>query len=1147
MLPDAERMKAIYDAALQRPNGVERKSFIDQECGTDYELRSAIEKLLLEASTADARIDVPSVPNVPVKQIGIRHANPPVSSQSDNPLSGIPRFEVGRRLGSGAFADVYFAHDGKLECPVAVKVLKGSNVTVEARARFLGEARALANVKNVNVVRVIDVVEDAPSPYMVMEYIAGRTLQELIDNAERLGVLEVVEFARQIAEGLAAAHQANRIHRDLSPKNIMIDETRERRRAIIIDFGLAKVIGATGDSGSEGWYGTPNYMSPEQTRGERLTYQSDLFSLGSVVYAMHTGHPPWRGKNLRDVREQIQNMPHPPINVGNQQIPPSLIGVIDRLLAKLPSERYPSAQEAAQAIAKCQEELAEAARLASLVSRPFLLLTSKSPRRRAVLEQVGYEYQHDFMMTDLSPKFDIDSGTLPHVRELVVKKAREKVREASSRGVVDTCGLKRTQTIIVGADTVLWCKERVLDRPILSSPDGTNSSEIDRGRKRASDILKAIRGKEIRVLTGLVVAKADDLNCEASCCVETIAKMQEYSDADIEGYLQSDEPLFLAGACSIQGRGVALFESISGSYSNVVGLPIKEFLELLRDPRFADRSRTLHLSAPSNQTVRYPNTPAISVMALGDINYDLTCDELPEGFFQNLKTPGVKEQRHISRRVGGTAVTFARGARRAGFAECSVLGVIGGDVFGRTIERQLAFENIECALDAEINQETSIAIVLRDCAATDTSVTLTDAKQNLTEATINKAKVKIGEADVLFVSGYALADKNRLAATIRAMGIAKEHQRLVVLDVVVGMSKIDLFREYTNFKRYLQPVQTQRTLVDVLVAEIPDVLRWFPMHDGMEHDFEAIKRDVLPTLGGDFEVVLLRTSNYSHELALFPFDGVPDRSRTDTIECTNGTLKRVVLRTLDYQLLPAGQRLGYADAETTRYLHWCLSPQIVLASASPRRAELLRQLVAINKFEIRNPCIPEPNNLDETPEVRVSHLAHAKATAVLLNGGLSKRAEVVIGADTEIVIQKDGIRRVAGNPKTRAEAKAILHSLSGTVHEAITGVAVIHTQRVNQDGTPFYRVECVNTTVTFRKLSDAEIDAYVLTDEPIGKAGAYGIQGKAALFVERIEGSYSNIVGLPLECLSRMLAKDFGIPIWNLICPACWSSPEDVK
>ncbi len=197
--------------------------------------------------------------------------------------------------------------------------------------------------------------------------------------------------------------------------------------------------------------------------------------------------------------------------------------------------------------------------------------------------------------------------------------------------------------------------------------------------------------------------------------------------------------------------------------------------------------------------------------------------------------------------------------------------------------------------------------------------------------------------------------------------------------------------------------------------------------------------------------------------------------------------------------------------------------KLILASASPRRLELLRQIFPTFPIEVLVCELDESIEENEKPIELVSRLALAKAKGVASKYGSACFDALIIGADTEIVLAG----KVLGKPEDDSEAETMLYSLSGRSHEAITGFAIVNPSTKQQF------VNVVSTEVSFKNISEKTISSYIRTGEPIGKAGAYGIQGKGAILVDGINGSYSNVVGLPLERLSESLETIFQFPVWG--------------
>ncbi|HVL15800.1 MAG TPA: protein kinase, partial [Gemmata sp.] len=258
-------------------------------------------------------------------------------------------------LGRGGFGIVFRAIDEKLQRVVAVKVLSPSMAaTSPARKRFLREARSAALIRHDNVVLIHETGE-APLPYLVMELVPGETLQHRLDRTGPLDPAEVVRVARQVAEGLAAAHEKGLIHRDIKPSNILLDGGPQLAK--ITDFGLARAADDASLTRSGTVAGTPMYMAPEQAKGEALDHRADLFSLGSVMYALLTGHPPFRAPTTLAVLKRVAEDAPRPMREVIPETPEWLCRIVEKLHAKDPADRYQSAREVADVLADCQKQL----------------------------------------------------------------------------------------------------------------------------------------------------------------------------------------------------------------------------------------------------------------------------------------------------------------------------------------------------------------------------------------------------------------------------------------------------------------------------------------------------------------------------------------------------------------------------------------------------------------------------------------------------------------------------------------------------------------------------------------------------------------------------------------------------------------------
>ncbi|HEX4071045.1 MAG TPA: serine/threonine-protein kinase [Planctomycetaceae bacterium] len=271
-------------------------------------------------------------------------------------LGQLGRYQIEQVIGAGGMGIVLKGFDTDLNRPVAVKVLAPHlSHSGAARQRFSREARAAAAVVHEHVVAIYNVESEEETPFLVIQYVPGRSLQDRVDQDGPLAAEEILRIGMQAAAGLAAAHAQGVIHRDVKPANILLESGVER--ALLTDFGLARVADDASLTHSGIVAGTPHYMSPEQARGETADARSDLFSLGAVLYFMATGHPPFRAEQAMVVLNRICHDRPRPVREINRKIPDELADVIDRLLEKKPSRRFASAAEVQQALAAVLKEL----------------------------------------------------------------------------------------------------------------------------------------------------------------------------------------------------------------------------------------------------------------------------------------------------------------------------------------------------------------------------------------------------------------------------------------------------------------------------------------------------------------------------------------------------------------------------------------------------------------------------------------------------------------------------------------------------------------------------------------------------------------------------------------------------------------------
>ncbi|MGH2681008.1 MAG: Stk1 family PASTA domain-containing Ser/Thr kinase [Actinomycetota bacterium] len=254
------------------------------------------------------------------------------------------RYEVEAPLGSGGMAEVWRGHDRVLNRTVAIKTLLSQFARDTSFVdRFRREAQAAARLNHHGIVSVYDSGTDGDTPYIVMQYIEGRTLADFLGSGKTLPPMQAAQIAKEIAEALAAAHAQGVIHRDIKPANVMI--TREGK-VLVMDFGIARMIsGPETAPQTSAVLGTASYLSPEQAQGQSADARSDIYALGVVLYEMLTGRPPFTGDSPMAIAYKHVNATPPAPSAANPDVPPELDAVVMRALSKNPANRYQSGQE----------------------------------------------------------------------------------------------------------------------------------------------------------------------------------------------------------------------------------------------------------------------------------------------------------------------------------------------------------------------------------------------------------------------------------------------------------------------------------------------------------------------------------------------------------------------------------------------------------------------------------------------------------------------------------------------------------------------------------------------------------------------------------------------------------------------------------
>ena len=373
-------------------------------------------------------------------------------------LGRLGAYQVLKVLGQGGMGVVLKALDPALDRTVAIKVLAPNLAHgATARRRFEREARAAAAVGHEHIVAIHAVSEFRGLPYIVMQYIPGRSLQERLDASGPLSVKEILRIGTQAARALAAAHAQGVVHRDIKPANILLENCIERVK--LSDFGLARAIDDASLTQSGVIAGTPQYMAPEQARGEPVDARSDLFSLGAVLYAMAGGRPPFRADSAMAVLKRVCDDRHRSIRELNSDVPDWLEAIIDRLLAKEPADRFQTAAEVAdlleRGLAHVQQPTAvprpsiPGLQVAALANLDFDVPVAKTPHRSRRRLAVAAS----FALLALAGLGASEAAGLTQVTDFVATILRIKTPEGTLVVKVDDPGVKvdvDNEVVIIG-------------------------------------------------------------------------------------------------------------------------------------------------------------------------------------------------------------------------------------------------------------------------------------------------------------------------------------------------------------------------------------------------------------------------------------------------------------------------------------------------------------------------------------------------------------------------------------------------------------------------------------------------------------------------------------------------------------------------
>jgi serine/threonine protein kinase/tetratricopeptide (TPR) repeat protein len=331
------------------------------------------------------------------------------------------RFEVLEEIGAGGMGTVYRVLDRKIQEEVALKLLK-PDVAAQAKTieRFQNELRLARRITHKNVCRMHDIHEDAGAVFITMEYVPGQDLKSLIRSAGRLSLDKAISLAEQIGQGLAEAHRLGVVHRDLKPQNIMIDRQGLAR---IMDFGISRQLSGPELTAPGMMVGTPDYMSPEQVNGETADQRTDLYALGTILYEMVTGRPPFEGASGLSVALKHKSEPPRPPRQLNTQVPEALDRLILKCLAKSRDQRFQNTEEFLAELARLEKGSAGETLPAKMTRTGTL-----SPGERECIQSIAV-----LPFKDISPQHDQDYFCEGLAEELINAMAQVKGLKVAAR------------------------------------------------------------------------------------------------------------------------------------------------------------------------------------------------------------------------------------------------------------------------------------------------------------------------------------------------------------------------------------------------------------------------------------------------------------------------------------------------------------------------------------------------------------------------------------------------------------------------------------------------------------------------------------------------------------------------------------------
>jgi serine/threonine protein kinase len=387
----------------------------------------------------------------------------------------IGKYEILEKLGEGGFGIVYKANDTSLDRIVALKQLKMElSSSPEYLDRFKRESRSMGSLNHPNIVKMLEVFEDAGRYFIVMDYMPNGSLADKLKDGKVLSLDETVEILKPIAKAIDYAHSKNLIHRDIKPSNILFMEGDE---PVLSDFGLVKSLDTKGQTTTGVSFGTPEYMAPEQILGKELTPASDLYALGIVAFQMLTGRVPFTGNTPFEIEEGHVHKELPSILERNITLPKGLHDMFCKILAKNPEDRFTSAKEFLQEIKQEND----------------LLIQEQSKEKLIQVQKYINDKEFSSAITMLSELIAFKSST--ELREMLKEcQRREQVWKEYQQLKKQASELNDKLTNISTIDK--WVEDKIQDEILKEYTSPKEGSKIEKSQTIEMDQVVCFKGFE---------------------------------------------------------------------------------------------------------------------------------------------------------------------------------------------------------------------------------------------------------------------------------------------------------------------------------------------------------------------------------------------------------------------------------------------------------------------------------------------------------------------------------------------------------------------------------------------------------------------------------------------------------------------------